>query len=166
MTPDNRLRQRGSGERAPRMRLGALAWVIVGAISLPAWAELQALEEFESGKRRTFSSTGHPQANGLDAHFEYPASWVQDTRAYPSLVGSVGARNDDRLNNCTLIVNVADGPPLPKLTASEIEDILLVDFTCAVTEVSPGPVKEHEKRYLEHRPLFEKIVASIRVEGE
>ena len=67
----------------------------------------QTVEDFGAGQFRTFSTAGHPKANGLDIVLRYPSSWNTQEGVRPNIVQNFVA---PRGSNDTLMAVLSVSP--------------------------------------------------------
>ena len=79
---------------------------------------------FTSGSRTTFSSVGHPKAQGLNLRMSFPKTWAAKEGERPHVLQKFVSENGHGLEMAILVVKPIPLPGNTKISEAEIKEVL------------------------------------------
>ncbi len=104
-----------ASEMLPRIML------VFGCFACNAVAQPNALEEFLSGHKETFSTQGHAKAKGVNLRISYPKSWAAMEGERPNMVQKFVSENGRGLEMATIITRSIPAAEAVELSSREAQ---------------------------------------------
>jgi hypothetical protein len=131
------------------------------AISLPAFGDAPStVREFLDGHRTTFSTKGHPKANGVNFTIAYPNGWKAAEGERPNIVQKIVSEGGRGLEMVMIIAKELPLPPGTSVTKQDQEELFtpselrgilppgatFVDAKSTAVEANPAGILEYTMR--------------------